>query len=101
MKDQKEAKDLKEIQNNHKETVKDFTSYKGEVEIGIVRKGIKHKKYSTNKGTINLFKYLCGCLYGSVNPNYDISIRPGKLRVLDPDGNYVLSYGIPFEEINF
>jgi len=78
----------------------DAVKYKGEVEVGIVRNGVKYKKYSTNTGTVDLFKYLTGCLSGLVNPNYNINIRPGKLRVIGTDNKYVLAYGIPFEDVS-
>ena len=81
-----------------KKKQKDSTSYKGTVEVGIVKNGKRYKRFTTNTGTIDLFKYLCGCLSGEINANYNTNLRPGCLRIYNGN-NAVLSYGIPLESV--
>ena len=72
--------------------------YSGKVEVGLYRKGKKIRKLSKNAGTYALFEYLCGCLAGSINANYDIGKRPGKIRLYDASGNALLTFGVSFND---
>ena len=76
-------------------------SYKGKVELGIIKNGKKFKRITTNEGFSTLFTYLCNCLAANLNPNVSVDIvnRPGKLRLLDTSGVSVLSYDINYTDI--
>ena len=89
------------MENEIKKNVADGCSYKGEVEVGIYRNNKKYKMFSTNTGYSNLFRYLCDCLGGSLNPMYQVDIgdRPGKLQLLDNNGTRVLSYDITLTDV--
>ena len=80
-----------------KENKFDSVGYFGRVEVGIEKDGRKFKRFTANTGTIDLFKYLCGCLSGEINPNYSTGLRPGALRLYagaSPTTS-ILSVGIP------
>ena len=72
--------------------------YSGDVEAGFYRNGHKFKQVTTNAGTRKLFEYLCGCLAGTINANYSIDKRPGKLRLYDSTGKQLLTYGVIFND---
>lgn len=76
---------------------KDGVGYSGSVEIGLYRDGRKIKKMTTNAGSVNLFRYLCGCLAGTINADYNINERPGKLRLFN-NNEQLLTYGIGFND---
>ena len=76
----------------------DNFGYHGEVEVGLIKDGKKIKRFSTNLGTINLFRYICGCLSGEINPDYSINKRPGCIR-LYAGTKSILGYGIKFEDV--
>ena len=84
----------KEVKKEKNENI----GYKGQVEVGIIRNGKKFKKVTANEGTFALFRYLCDCLTGTINPNYDINKRPGNLKLYN-SGSAILSYGIHFTDI--
>lgn len=81
-----------------KDKKKESIGYKGLVEVGIVKNGKKIKRLTANTGTLALFNYLCGCLSGTVNPNYNLDVRPGAIRMYTSN-NSVLSYGIKYNNI--
>lgn len=85
------AKDKKFKRDEH-------VGYSGSVEVGLYRKGKKIRKLSKNAGTYALFEYLCGCLAGTINANYDINKRPGKIRLYDSSGNALLTFGVSFND---
>lgn len=81
----------------------DGVGYQGNVEVGFILNGKKYKKLSTNRGTINLFRYIRDCLAGSYNsaasPTGLIDSRPGGLLLTNSSGS-VTSYGFGFTNIS-
>lgn len=93
---------MKEVKDKKMEKKKeDSAGYAGKVEIGVVRKGKRYKRFTTNAGTLNLFTFLCNCLSARLNPNaqVDIAERPGTLAIVDSIGNKILSYNIPVSDL--
>ena len=78
----------------------DGVGYSGLVEIGLIRNNKKYPKIFCNRGTINLFRFICDCLAARFNPvSIDINKRPMRLNLIKASGGSVLSRSIPFSDI--